>query len=781
MPSGPSRSVLVSCRVGPWRGSDVVGPSAGEATLSPAVAHDQAVIRLAQYRPFDRDGLDGRAALTDLVVAAALERDGQLPSLRECREICNTFWGLEVETDELRDVLDDLVKAGRMVQSNGHYAVSEAAGAELAERLRAAKEIEQRALDEWEATLRTLNAGLTFDEVAELRDDLHTWLERVMRRHGVESALILYPEEPRAQRVFAELEKDGLDFLPRRDGRVERLREQALYLFVRQPTEAQRMFLSSLLNTAYFLTVFTLDPSAGRLVQDVTRGQRVYLDTNFVYRILNLQGPRLHLSAKRLLEMTQALGYETAVTPWTVAELKHSLERARRFLMSKPIPPAELAEIAASATTDENFVTAYWRRLKEKPVSVKDFFDFYSQIETHLGDYQIGVAEEGCLAVDRSDDAINEQLGIIEQALGPYDRPDPVKQHDVKHRLLVQRLRGAGNRRFSNAGYWFLTADSLLPRYDRAASHESGEPPFCASVSAWFQVIRSFTPRTGDFDQTLADLLASPYIRYRGRISYQSVQEVVARIDLYEGATSELATKVLLDTALMREVAETPEEADRETKIHNAIVAAAAEQERRLAETQERETQERDARRELETITLGLEEKLAAEKERATAAAQQRDEERRQHDEERRQREESEKRAQAEAAESDREHDESVKVLAGQVAAQKEQLEALQAQQQRAKRARRGALAAALPLVAVTVVTLSLVFDVVSGAWPVTLLVLGGVGLACGGLGVVLGHKRVWAALAALGVILGVAVELHGILADGDEPSQPPTSEAPSE
>jgi hypothetical protein len=737
------------------------------------VGSEQTVIRLAQFRPFDREGLDGRAALTDLVMAAALERDGDLPSLRECREICNTLWGLEVETDELREVITSLVTAGRLETTNGHYTVSEEAAAEATERVRRSQEIEQRAIDEWETTIRNLNAGITDEEMQTLRDDLHVWLERVMRRHGIESALILYPEEPRAQQVFKQLESEGIAFLPRRQGRIDQIREQALYLFVRQPTKAQRIFLSSLLNTAYFLTVFTLDPSAGRLVQEVTRGQRVYLDTNFVYRVLNLQGPRNHLSAKRLLEMTQGLGYETAVTPWTVAELKRSLERARRFLISKPIPPAELAEIAANATTDENFVTAYWRRLREKPVSVKDFFDFYSQIETHLADYGIAVVEEGCVTIDRQAEAINEQLSIIEQALGPYDRPEPVKRHDVKHRLLVQRLRGSSDRRFSNAGFWFLTADSLLPRYDRAAGRESGELPFCASASAWFQVTRSFIPRTDDYDQTLADLLASPYIRHRGRVSYQAVQEVVARIDLYEGATPELATKVLLDTALMREVAETPEEAEREKKIHNAIVAAAAERERMFTEAQERETAEREARRTAEAASRKLGAQVAAEQERAERVARERDEERDQREAEQRKREEAERCERERAADAEREHEAAVAALAAKVDSQTEELAQLKERLEGRRRARRIALALTLPAGAVIAVTLSLVFDVVSGAWPVTLLVLGAVALASGGLGLVLGHKRVWAAIGAVGLILGIAVELHGILDADDEPSQP--------
>src|SRR5688500_2826077 len=83
--------------------------SRSAATIPRPMAREQTVTRLAQYRPFERQGPDARAAISDLVLATALEDDGRLPSLAACRENCKALWGLEVELDELRSVFDDLV------------------------------------------------------------------------------------------------------------------------------------------------------------------------------------------------------------------------------------------------------------------------------------------------------------------------------------------------------------------------------------------------------------------------------------------------------------------------------------------------------------------------------------------------------------------------------------------------------------------------------------------------------------------------------------------------
>jgi predicted nucleic acid-binding protein len=608
------------------------------------MAVDMSVRRLAQYRPFAHAGVDAKAAVGDLVTAAIVESGGSVASLGECRDTCQTLWGLDVELDEVRSAVAGLVREGRLQKDGATYELTEAARAEIDVTLSQSSEIEMEALRDWESRLRETWPLLSDDEMSALRSDLDAWLKQVIARHGVEAAMLLYPEEPRAQEMFAALERIGLDFLPERPKDLETIREQALLLFVRQPSDRQRIFLSTLLNTSYVMTVLSLDPEARELVREVSAGQRVYLDTNMIYRLLNLQTPRSFLSTRRLLDLTRELGYDVVVTPWTVQELRTSLERARTFLKSKAVPPGELAALAASATTDENFITAYWRRLREKPVSVDDFFDFYNEIEAHLEALGVTVASEGCLAVDRDEARIQEELAVIEGVPGPRFKPEPVKLHDVKHRLLIERLRGESSRRFANAGFWFLTADSSLPRYDYAARHGDNRLPFCITAGAWLQVVRSLVPRTEDYDQTLIDLMSSPYLRYRGRIGYDTVQEVIGRIDLFVGSSPDLAARLLFNTALLRQVAQTADEQERQQLVDNEIVKAAEAMEQELAEAKRRVEEERGARAAVAARADDL--ARALETERAATSRLQAE-----LDSERRARQESEIRAQADAEE----------------------------------------------------------------------------------------------------------------------------------
>src|SRR5215218_10863527 len=126
----------------------------------------------------------------------------------------------------------------------------------------------------------------------------------------------------------------SLDFLPSRSGRVGAIRDRALHLFIRETTPAQREYLANLLNVSYFLTVLSLDPSTQGLVQTTVQGHRLYIDTNVLYTTLGLSKLSETLSVRRMLDLTKSLGFESAITPWTLSELQESLRRAKEQVTS---------------------------------------------------------------------------------------------------------------------------------------------------------------------------------------------------------------------------------------------------------------------------------------------------------------------------------------------------------------------------------------------------------------------------------------------------------------
>jgi hypothetical protein len=619
-----------------------------------AAATQLSTIRsLSQYRPFEGGGESTLEAHEDIALAALAEAGGSCETMGGCQEAIETCFGIRFEELTIAATLSRLVKSGRVDHDDGRFSLSDEERERLDHVAEESRQIGEEALRDWRAFLQE-NWPLTSDELAQLERDLGVFLATVLRRHGAEATLLLYPDSEDAQRLYAEIEEAGFDFLEQVEPELAQVRDFALSQFIRRPTDAQRAYLNLNLNVAYFQTVLSIDPEGAQLVAEVARGQRVYLDTNFVYRLLGVQGPRYVKPAEAILRVTQAAGYECCVTPWTLDEFRISLKRSRDFVEKYPIPPDQYADLAANATSDEDFVTAYWRKVRSglKP---GDFFDYFAAVEQHLADRGISVIDDGCTAIEQQTEEINDEIAILENAARRYRHP-ALLAHDVKHRLLVRRLRGQGLKRFSNARYWFLTHDSVLPRYDHISAGGEQGLAFCVSAGVWFQIMEAFRAKTNDPEQSLADMLASPYVRYRRILSAEAAATIVARVHQYEDGTPELAASVLMDSATTEEIEAATSDEERLERIDSAILAAGkqaqeeARQSRELAaqERERAETAERAAKellRETEAVRKDEEERAkqrqaAAVRDEADRARREREEQERRHAEELRRKDE---------------------------------------------------------------------------------------------------------------------------------------------
>jgi hypothetical protein len=602
--------------------------------MAETVGDRTSIRRLSQYRLFESGGETAREAKGDLIVATLAEADGTCASIHECAEHMAVLWGLTYDELELADALVELLRDDRVIRE--HDGRLELSGVEN-ERLRIAarqSEInEEAAFQEWHEVLRARWPGLSEEDCQRLNDDLRAFLEALVKQHGAEAALLAYPDDPGARELL-ESSPLTLSEVAGEDDRERR--EWSLALFMRQATDSQQAYLAAKLNTAYFVAALTIDPDGEKLVQNLVAGQRVYLDTNFVYRLLGVQGPRYVRSAECILAATQAAGYECAVTPWTVGEYRASLDRSKRFLEKYPLPPEAFASVAADAVTVEDFVTSYWRQVKSTKLDVNDYVAFHMDVEGLLKERGIVVCEEGVASVDKLDEAIEAEKSILERVLGKREKHPDVILHDVKHRLLVKKLRGHGNRTVANAGYWFLTHDRKLTRYDIMAQRSEGAAgpklQFCVSAGAWFQMVEAMKAKTADFDQTLADVVASSFIHPRSPITKRGAQAVVARAALHKDVSPELAARLFMNGALMEKI-EAAQDPDKVALIDNAILASAKEAEAEAqaavakAQAIERDAAERirDAERqrreELERAERRREEELRNEQTRADEAA----------------------------------------------------------------------------------------------------------------------------------------------------------------
>lgn len=195
------------------------------------VAHEEGYV-YAATEPSSLD-LPHRAvqvefARREFILAAMHENGGTVGSLSECRQVCKTLWGLELDIDEIRGVLHRLIAAAKVEAHGATYQLSPEGQKELAGRVRDSSETEAEAFAEWEVGIRDVQPDLSNEEVSLLQEDLDAWLQRIIAQHGVEAAMLLYPEEERGQQILADIQALGFSFLPERGEALAAVRPKAL-------------------------------------------------------------------------------------------------------------------------------------------------------------------------------------------------------------------------------------------------------------------------------------------------------------------------------------------------------------------------------------------------------------------------------------------------------------------------------------------------------------------------------------------------------------------------
>jgi hypothetical protein len=331
------------------------------------------------------------------------------------------------------------------------------------------------------------------------------------------------------------------------------VRPIALRAFVEDMTPMGRRYLDSLIATAYLMSTFTLDPATVDNVRKFTSGQRLYLDTNVLYALLKLAGPMAYLSTKRALTLSGRLGYEICVTPWTLTEMQQSLRAARLRLARQPAPQA-FTEPPLPATGErevEAFIGAFRRTQRDTGIDFEEFVSLHESINWWLALEGVAIVTDGCESIDEDDSKLNELGALLENARETNEYERPLQEHDVKHRLLVERLRGYAVRSPSDAGYVLLTNNHVLVRYAKAHRRSSRELPFAISLNKWADIVRSLTPRSDDYQGTLAAMLDTPSVRSAGLVTQAEVIEAISRISAHGESSEALSTRTLLDATLL--------------------------------------------------------------------------------------------------------------------------------------------------------------------------------------------------------------------------------------
>ena len=302
-------------------------------------------------------------------------------------------------------------------------------------------------------------------------------------------------------------------------------------------------------------------------ITDELKNLTVYLDTNIVYRLLNLQGESRYESIKETLNFFHKYGVKLKISALTQKELTSRLKYDSTVLVQFPIK-TDLAQAGYRYRTSDNYVSTYWLKAKTSKISVEDFIEYYRNFDILLDAEQIEIEE-----VEVDEETLIERARHFFEKLSLRDplheKSDAVLWHDAYNFAYVQKMQKVDAKNAIDTRCLFLTTDQALTSFQREDNEVKEAAPVVIAPSQLLQMF-AFSTADSDYEETFIKFFASSSLGTTFKYDNDDIQEVLSRIGHYDGVSSVIAERILSRELInSRYLAATDEE--REEIIYNSV------------------------------------------------------------------------------------------------------------------------------------------------------------------------------------------------------------------
>jgi predicted nucleic acid-binding protein len=538
-----------------------------------------AIQRLCHFVPLDStDKLC--YALQEFLIQHAMASVGMNPQRPlEVRDSVKKLFGLDFEQREIEIRLKRLLEAKKVACTKGKYWLDYHVCLNLRQAVKNCEDYEKKVIDDWLKSVENKYPLLSQEDLQRLKNDLKIFVAKIFVMHGAKCATLIYSKQEKTEEFVDNWKADLSDILPEYPA-LNTIRSTELPGFFIDAKGEQMKYIAELLDSSFLLHVIQIDKDCTALIKKFLKGCLLYLDTNVLFALLDIDTPREAVAVKRLIGISRQLGYTLVISTRTAEEFRYTLKNAEKHLQKNPNIPKNLARILANHTKG-GFIPAYWRKHDETSISLEDFIGTYRHFEELLAKYEIEIRDDFCEEV-QEDPELGTQIDLLYASADPVILDKDVAEHDAFHRLLIRKLRGGKAHTFSDASAWFLTLDKKLNHYDSFArfsekDKDLSDVPFCILCDDWLQLVRPLLPRTDDYDKTFIELLSSPFLRSYRDVPPELAGKIIGRITHYKNFSPEVAAKMLTDSLFIQRLEIIHTEENQKEVIDNEIVATADE------------------------------------------------------------------------------------------------------------------------------------------------------------------------------------------------------------
>ncbi len=524
-----------------------------------------------------------------------------------------TLFGIQTNQKDISNALSRLTKLGSLIEvGNGHLALQPTVKEKLDSRIEAAKLLEKDVRETW---LKQVHANDPTLDGETLWRTLLAYLQQAFRRHGIQAVELLNPDVELAgnSKIGLSAVLDVVISKNFADKQRGTARKAAASFFQTVSQDRKRAeYVASLADAAFNYFSLAVAPEVSEKLRGKLNNLTLFLDTNFLFGILNLHvNSQMDVSSELMdaikrFKLPFRLRYHEA----TVREMSNTLHFFGKEL-GKQKWPQKISRAIATSGALSGIELRYHSKNAERPVSVEDFFAPLQHWQILLKDKGIDVyntdsSQARLLARANLEAEYSDYLRNINR-----EKPVDAIQHDMTVLDTVQCLR-TNAKTTLDAGSLLVTCDYQLFRFDFEHSHIDGRHHTTVLPSLLWQILRPFVSDDAEFDKAFAETFALPEFSLGRGGAQRAAARMASILASYSDIPEETASKMLANDLLIAELQSKGTDAEFAATVESAVAAEnthLVEERAALATQLESEKVEREAKQRELDIT---EEKLRA-------------------------------------------------------------------------------------------------------------------------------------------------------------------------
>lgn len=490
------------------------------------------------------------------------------------------IYGISIRTSVIISNLDKLLHAEEIIRdpNSKQYFVTQSTSIKLKQRLDDASDLENKVKLKWFEEIKIFINDISEEGLEKLWNLLKHYLSNVFEQHGMQTLNFLNPnirineDDQKNLIVIVEtiLKENGNPF-------TKEVLSSSINQFIINADEIRASYISQLADATFTSFALTSDAETVNFLNKRYNNLRLFLDTNFIFGILDLHKNSEDASAREILEEVKKnrLPFKLTYHPETLAEFKRAFD-ARALYIRASKWTRESSRVAVEVDGLSPLEELFHKQNIENETDPSVFLEKYDHVDLILKD--LGLTE---YIPRQSNDA---ELVAFETDVEAYQKYyEEIKNRKIKsfsgfkHDIVALREVRALNpkkTKFLESNAFFISSDFVLAKFERTYYKRNWEINYVVNPSVFLQLIRPFIENDFSANKRFIDTFSIPEFR-SFEIDYSTTRSKALQIinDNYHATSFETKVNILRDQVLLDKLEKANDNHEKQIAIIESQIA----------------------------------------------------------------------------------------------------------------------------------------------------------------------------------------------------------------